>query len=83
MTAVLFALAALILGVTLTIAAEHLHRHRSRILAAYRGLAALRGCKHARTLSRPHLSLVGHGRHVARGRHETGGHPIVREATAA
>jgi hypothetical protein len=80
MTTALLALAAAVLGATTTLTVAALHRHRARVLAFYRGLAALRGCKHARTLSRPHLSLVAHGRHVARGRDE----PIeTREAVAA
>jgi hypothetical protein len=82
-TALLVALAA-VLGVAATLTAEAAYRRRARILAAYRALAALRGCKHARTLSRPHLSLVAHGTHRApkrtHGRHEVA---ETREAAAA
>lgn len=82
MTAALLALAALLLGVALTLAAEYAYRHRAAVAAAYRRLAALRGCKHARTLSRPHLTLTAHGAHRAP-KHRAGRHENALEVKAA
>lgn len=77
---------AAILGCALTLLTEYAWRHRAQLAAEYRALTWLHGTpQHARPVSRPHLTLVGHG-HRGKPREKkahTPGRHQDREAVAA